>query len=637
MTEYLQKNKSALSKRPELSAALYQYEKSEAESERLYLKEETARDGNQILTATIQGEHLRFNSAYRPLTEAVTWAEQFNFENRNTVAIVFGFCNGYCVRELCRRKKIDSRILVYEPSPELFLHVMKYYDISELLLTQEFELIVNELNPLRLFEALEAYTSWTNGESQIVCEHPQYRKAFPKAASYFYEMIRRNNVRIFTDRNTEMHFGMTIVNNTMKNFPLLYGAASLAELKKIYPPDLPMIIISAGPSLDSNVDELKRLPGREVDQDNGVCRGAFLLATDAALPVLAAHGIRPDAAITIDAEKSLRCFAEECSRKVPLLCEIQSTSEILSNQNGQLIFLHSQPYFRELCSRLGAELPVYPLGGSVATAAFATAEYLGARRIILIGQDLAYKGNVSHAGGEVHTILGEEKGICYLEGIDGEQVKSRHDWKAYLAWFEEAILRSKEKTEVIDATEGGALIRGSSVMSLKEAVERFCSNNKDNSISGWNGNLPEIFQDSKRSKEILSDYLKNGLRELKILIPKSEEISKKCEMSARMLRENVATEEQTEIRKQTEHYNETVNEMTIYPLIDAGIRNKTIPYIQQEGRKNQNAEDELRIFLEGYAEIHKAISNVAGELQKQLIGICADMLGTKGLQNGENQ
>ena len=40
-----------------------------------------------------------------------------------------------------------------------------------------------------------------------------------------------------------------------------------------------------------------------------------------------------------------------------------------------------------------------------------------------MGQDLAYEGNITHAGGQVSKVRNEADGIKYIEGIDGKQVK----------------------------------------------------------------------------------------------------------------------------------------------------------------------------------------------------------------------
>lgn len=48
----------------------------------------------------------------------------------------------------------------------------------------------------------------------------------------------------------------------------------------------------------------------------------------------------------------------------------------------------------------------------------------------------------------------------------------------YRKWFESQIVRYP-RLDVIDATEGGAKIEGSEIMTLKEAIERECKTDID--------------------------------------------------------------------------------------------------------------------------------------------------------------
>ena len=60
-----------------------------------------------------------------------------------------------------------------------------------------------------------------------------------------------------------------------------------------------------------------------------------------------------------------------------------------------------------------------------------------------------------------------------VESIDGGKVLTRIDFKLYLEWFERYIKEWSHIT-TIDATEGGALIHGSKIMTLKKAIQKYC-------------------------------------------------------------------------------------------------------------------------------------------------------------------
>ncbi len=121
----------------------------------------------------------------------------------------------------------------------------------------------------------------------------------------------------------------------------------------------------------------------------------------------------------------------------------------------------------------------YEMGGSITTALLGMVRSAGFKTIILMGQDLAYDENgFSHTGGERE----ERENDQWLEGIYGGKVRVRSDWVLFLKSFEKEIREHPEMT-VIDATEGGALIHGSAVMTMREAIDLYCR--KEYPVQEW--------------------------------------------------------------------------------------------------------------------------------------------------------
>ena len=60
-----------------------------------------------------------------------------------------------------------------------------------------------------------------------------------------------------------------------------------------------------------------------------------------------------------------------------------------------------------------------------------------------------------------------------VDAVDGGKIITRFDFNRYRLWFEQVIEREKLEN-VIDATEGGALIKGTKIMTLADAIEQEC-------------------------------------------------------------------------------------------------------------------------------------------------------------------
>ncbi|QIB27503.1 motility associated factor glycosyltransferase family protein [Caloranaerobacter azorensis] len=106
------------------------------------------------------------------------------------------------------------------------------------------------------------------------------------------------------------------------------------------------------------------------------------------------------------------------------------------------------------------------------------ADYMGCNPIILIGQDLAYTDGKIHAQNSTYEFDGNNenlgKDLIEIEDIYGNKVYTSKVWLSFLRWFELYIRENPEK-EYIDATEGGAKIKGTNIMTLNEAIEKYCT------------------------------------------------------------------------------------------------------------------------------------------------------------------
>lgn len=99
---------------------------------------------------------------------------------------------------------------------------------------------------------------------------------------------------------------------------------------------------------------------------------------------------------------------------------------------------------------------------------------MGAKIVILVGQDLAFQGNITHAGNGIDFKQYNQGDIKYVEDINGNKIKSRTDWVRYLDWFVSEIKKLNGRVDVIDSTEGGAKIEGTRLMNLSDAILRYC-------------------------------------------------------------------------------------------------------------------------------------------------------------------
>lgn len=480
---YLEENLSVIEKvRPNLYKEV---KKIIDEKKNLYdnIEEIDTKDGNKALVVNKDNNKYRLNSIYRPVSEAEKWADQYEFYSINISVLMFGMGNLLFVREMLRRLQSDAKVYLYEPDIAVFLYDIYNLDIVDILKDDRVDLFVNDINQREFKDIVRDEIDWSMLPTQIVCNHPVYDKIYEDEYEEFLKWVQDINNLEKINRDTEKYMSAWFTTNVIKNLKYVKESNYVSEFVGKIPEDVPAIIVAAGPSLDKNIDELKKAEGK-----------AFIFATDTSIKYLLAHNIKFDAFITLDAKKTIDHFQDERCYNVPMFCVIESRNALLELHTGRKIWFRGSVYMYDLYSRFNREFPTYNSGGSVATAAFSVCVSMGIKNIVLIGQDLAYSGGVTHAGGIVKDISGDEAGREMVESVDGGMVETRYDWLIYLEWLENSI-RDLKEFNVIDATEGGALIHGSKVMKLSETIDKYCK--KDFSFESLLKDMPYTFNEEE--------------------------------------------------------------------------------------------------------------------------------------------
>ncbi len=514
----------------------------------------TTKNGDKAILIKYLSSEYRLNSIYNPMEEAKRWAAQFEFQSMNTVISMFGFGNGIFTRQLLDKMGESDLLFIYEPCADIFFHVLNNYDITDILSTDNIIITIEGINEFEFHNALQTAINITNLKSQVFCNYPQYDNIFTESCINFFKELRDNNSLAKANIDTDIYFGEKIIDNVLKNIKFIENSNSLNELKEYIPKDIPVIVVAAGPSVEDNIEELKRAKGK-----------AVIVAVDRILDYLLDSGVEPDFVVTLDPMKPVKYFSRRTDITIPLMCFMAANNEVLECHKGRKIICNCTPFLEQIYFK-AKKLPARILpSGSVATVAFTACVELGFTRIILVGQDLAFNGNQTHAGGAEET-RDIDKNI-FLEGIDGKPVKSRYDWKVFATWYKDMIKLHPE-IEVIDSKEKGAKIEGTLVMPLKEAIDKYC-------INEYNSNAvmeqKKVTFDTEEIKAI-KKYLEENLRILLKIKQKAETAIKACNV---LIKENSKNNEGSKLAREAmlklEKVNRYIESQPIYSIMDMFI------------------------------------------------------------------
>lgn len=475
--------------------------------------------GRDILYVTMKDKLYQLDSLYDSSYMLDTWFSNLlkNKLRYHAKIFFFGMGNGMYIHKILKSTPEDVTIFVYEPSWKIFEMAMNHFELSEIINSPRMNLYVGDSSDMLMEEAINAFIQYEDLNGYRIAKYPNYTRIFPKLTKKFINAIQIAHNRCEAEHQLLEQHGVAYYQNTFHNLKYLYYSKSIEGLYRKIPKHIPAIIVSSGPSLDKNIEELKNAKGHSI-----------IIAADSAVKALLRHDIIPDVFISVDGMKNSAHFQDTRIQNIPLVCNLESSEYMMKTHHGIKFYTKSLDfYIQEKLEELGIELPTLRTGGSVAHDCFDLVHILECNPIILVGQDLAYTENRTHSQ---DTVRGEwninVNGLdtIMVEGMDGRPILSSYEFQLYIQWFEQQIQKFPE-LRVIDATEGGAMIHGTEILTLSAAIKRECQREYA---------LTDIFQDLDNLMNAfqiqeLQEFVKKIPDQLKYALQMSKQINRDYE------------------------------------------------------------------------------------------------------------
>lgn len=433
---------------------------------------EMAEDGKQILGIERENRKWYLNSRYDTAFAAAVYAGRYQIRTYGTY-FVFGFSDGRHVREFLKKCDDTNHIVICEPSVEIFEECCEQSDISDILEDKRVRFYIPDVTD-SIEDIMKKNLQYSDFTFTEFCILPGYDILFHEECEEFQNLIIERLRDEAVKKGTSLSFQRVIPRNTLYNMKHTIRTRNIGQIREALEEcpleDIPAVIVCAGPSLDKNIQELKKIQGK-----------ALIIVVDAALRAVMRAGIHPDLVCTVDPNPPERFFTDLDLRGLTWCCENASKPEIIRKYGERVYYFgyFEKGWNQMISEMLGYGFPVLPTGGSVSSIAFAMALYFGFRKIVFMGQDLAFTGGKSHTSG-IEGALGDNdkyiKSRCLMEveGIDGTMLQTDFQMWYYKQWFEKAIRDGGDRMRVIDATEGGAKIEGTENMKMSEVVAGEC-------------------------------------------------------------------------------------------------------------------------------------------------------------------
>lgn len=430
---------------------------------------------NGSITARVKkpdGRWVQVHSAYDPEKEAEAFAGSLKWDISN-YNVLFGFGLGYIAEELARRMRPTERMLIYEPSVEMFALAMQYRDLRGVLTRPGTVLGVGE-SPQALIAQFMSMFSIAGIRGLRMISFPAFEH-LPGAERFaeLQEGIRAQMFAVGGNFQTLMAMGASYEYNTLLSFGAILANPPFRNLLGRFK-GIPAVLVATGPSLDKNVELL-----REVNDK------ALIIAVETSLKPLLKRGIEPHIVCTGDPqEANYRHVKGTYAPNTYLVVEPQAPPKSITEWTGRTFIASFGDCMMQWVEKVVGEVGRLKSWGSVATMAYDIALKAGADPIVFIGQDLSFPEGRTYAKGTYfededrnkNTVEElREKGIYLIEKADiyGNTVYTNKQMYSYCNYFHARFAEPEaRKRRLINATEGGILKDGVQIMTFREAIDR---------------------------------------------------------------------------------------------------------------------------------------------------------------------
>ncbi|MDM5246494.1 6-hydroxymethylpterin diphosphokinase MptE-like protein [Lysinibacillus sp. G4S2] len=413
----------------------------------------TAKNGEQI----IKINNYFLHSEYNPSKEAIEFAEKhFKAERLN---LVYGFGAGHFIEALHKKAIHGEKIIVIEPFLEVSCELC---DVT----------VINASSENEIRVALEEQISVVDNVNIITS--PNYDKIDNKVYIQVLSAINKKLNSDFVAESTHKHFNKLWPQNYLLNLQYILKDQSVIHLSSKYTE--PIVIASGGPSLTKQISTLKQIRNKII-----------LIAAGSTVNTLLNNNIEPDYIVSVDgSEANYNHFKDIKGCKSKLIYALYNHYLIRNVfETSGYFFAVDQATIHHMQKFTDESVVYVPGGTSVANYAYSLATFMTTGPIAIIGQDLAFTDNKTHADYNknvkaLEDIKKNKNNFVEVDGYYGEKVLSDYIYLTMKESFENLHKSLGKERLIFNCTEGGAMINGIVNKPFKEFAQEYATSIKRN-------------------------------------------------------------------------------------------------------------------------------------------------------------
>lgn len=408
------------------------------------------------------------HSKYNPVEEAEIIFEQYGQLDLYDFIIFYGTGLGYHI-DYFTKNYPEKEFAIFEPIPGI---LYRYLDNKELSF-KNLKNIGTGSTEKDIKEMIRNILTQTRKKILFI-ELPCYKEIISDEYNRFFSLFKKNIKNTRSSIYTNMAFQKRWIINSMINFDDILTSPNILIGNKDKFEGKTAILAGAGPSLNDEIENLRKI------KENGL---AYIFSLGSAVNSLVHHGIYPDGALTYDpSEKNQMVFeklVKEDIDSIPLVYGSSVGYETLQNYPGPTLHvLTSQDTVSKYFLKAKKEAKIQGVvdSPSITGIAIQLLYLMKFKQIILVGQNLAFRGAKDYASGIDYYANGKSKRVglnnkITTRDVYGNEVRTTESFNRMRRQMESIISKLQNEIEVFNTTKGGAQIEGTIFIPLERIMK----------------------------------------------------------------------------------------------------------------------------------------------------------------------
>ncbi|WP_252863397.1 motility associated factor glycosyltransferase family protein [Paenibacillus riograndensis] len=567
--------------------------------------------------------HVPAGYYFEPLERDELWLEAVRGSvDEQEIIFVYGFGQGVGLADIMEMFP-DRLLFVYEPNEENF-----YNSLSEL----DLELILE--HPKLLFLSV--------GESHLkvlfysMCTHLRKEMAFvalryylennPDSLRDLMEDFQKYSDNFYSNKLTQHSFRKDWVRNSLYHLAGMLTSPSIKELYNSYE-NMTAVIIASGPSLQMDIEWVRRMKPH-----------ALIISAGSSIQALVKNGITPHLATLLDGNAiNNKVFSNPDTLSAPFMYLSSSYYEIADKKGRDKIHATIQndwisQYYMGISMHQAEIMPTSTVTGT----AIQTAVWLGAKRIVLMGQDLSFPDDKYYSDGVGHfekdfaegEVKNSQHSILNVQGTYNVTNPTFLKMKEGL----ENLFESLPTVEFINSTRKGAVLEGTVWKPAEEVFKLIATDNIGlNTVQDL---LEKIdYQPSVDEVESVKSKISTTINDLTWVKQDFKQLSKQLGKLRELSRTNPAKCHRTIVDIE-QIWGKIVNQPWFEPVIETILPleisdfDRELPSVVSEKnlvRKSNLLNDTLGVLIKNIEDEVPFLEEVLGEALRRIEAISAIM------------